>query len=79
MPIYSSTATATATTATTTATTATSTVTASATPFANKKLVGYMTRLNQILVNLTKSSDKKITLDRISLLKAEVNTTLRRL
>lgn len=61
-----------------TSTTSTSTTNAS-TNTHNKKLVGYMDRLNEILKNLTTTYDKKVALERIALLKAEANITLRKI
>ena len=43
----------------------------------NKKLVGYMDRLNEILKNLTNTYNKKVALERIALLKAEAYITFR--
>lgn len=61
-----------------TSTTSTSTTNAS-TNTPNKKLVGYMDRLNKILTNLTTTYNKKEALERIALLKTEANITFRKI
>ena len=67
----------------TTSTPTTSTFTASTSTTSkntpNKKLVGYMDRLNKILTNLTTTYNKKEALERIALLKAEANITFRKI
>jgi hypothetical protein len=69
--------TATTSTSTTSTFTASTSTTSKNTP--NKKLVGYMDRLNEILKNLTTTYDKKVALERIALLKAEANITFRKI
>jgi len=44
-------------------------------PVGNKKLVGYMTRLHEILLQLSNEKNKSQTLNRIMVLKKEVETT----
>ena len=43
-------------------------------PEGNKKLIGYMQRLQQILVQLAASQDKGVAIDRLAVLMKEMDT-----